>query len=185
MTLEHYEPENLKLWTMPDHYAGEVWPGYYVFLGQHRDSDILTQSNFACGLKAIGGENGDTVTVVREGHWAVGWIEWIAIHQDDGKALKIADEIAGALEDYPIVDESDFSEREFEAVHEYWAGWRGDPDNPDISHRISEIKRWNEQHAGPQWASARVPILAARHSLFVLSERYPDFEQWINEIGRE
>ena len=176
-----YEPENLKRWTLPEHYSGEQWPEYYVFLGQHRDSDLLTQSNFDCGLKAIGGES-DTVHIVREGHWAVGWIEWIAIHESDAAALKEADEIMAALEDYPVVDEMDFSEREFEAVLEYWDGWR---DSPDYRHRVDEIKAYNDRHNGPQWASYRVPVIAARHDLSTISERYPDFAQWIDDRGRE
>src|SRR6266436_1054881 len=65
-----YEPEHLKLWTMPDCYFGEVWPAYYsAGVGQSRDSDALERSNFACMLKAVGGES-DTVQVVRESHWA-------------------------------------------------------------------------------------------------------------------
>lgn len=115
-----YEPKHLKLWTMPQHYAGEVWPGYYVFLSQHRDSDSLTRSNFDCGLEAIGGES-ETVQVVREGHWAVGWVEWIAIHQDDEKALQIADEIKERLEDYPVVNEDHWSELEWNEAQDYWA----------------------------------------------------------------
>lgn len=115
-----FEPENLKLWTHPDSYAGEVWPCYYVFLSQHRDSDCLTRSNFIRGLELIGGES-ETVQVVREGHWAVGWVEWIAIHQDDEAALKIADEIAAALQDYPVADESHFSEMEWNEAQDYWA----------------------------------------------------------------
>lgn len=114
-----YEPRNLNRWTLPDHYFGEVWPEYYVFLSQHRDSDSLTRSNFDCGLKAIGGES-DTVTVVREGHWAVGWVEWIAIHESDEKALRIADDIATALLDYPVIDESHWSELEWTEASEYW-----------------------------------------------------------------
>jgi hypothetical protein len=115
-----YQPQHLKLWTMPQHYAGEVWPGYYVFLSQHRDSDSLTRSNFVCGLGALGGES-ETVQVVREGHWAVGWVEWIAIHQDDEKALQIADEISGRLEDYPVVNEDHLSELEWNEAQDYWA----------------------------------------------------------------
>lgn len=112
-------PKHLKLWTMPDNYMGEVWPGYYVFLGQHRDSDSLTRSNFICGLKEIGGET-ETVQVVRERHWAVGWVEWIAIHQDDEKALEIADHIMDGLEDYPVVNEDHWSDLEWTEAHDYW-----------------------------------------------------------------
>lgn len=115
-----YQPQHLKLWTRPDHYAGEVWPGYYVFLSQHRDSDSLTRSNFLCGLEAIGGES-ETVQVVREGHWAVGWVEWIAIHQDDERALEAADEVARRLEGYPVVNEDHWGQMEWEEAQDYWA----------------------------------------------------------------
>ena len=56
-----------------------------------RDSDCLKQSNFAVMLRELGGES-ETVIVVRESHWAVGWVEWIAIHELDAAALQIADE---------------------------------------------------------------------------------------------
>ena len=114
-----YEPENLKRWTLPDCYAGAHWPEYFVFLGQHRDSDSVDRSNFTCALGVLGGES-DTVQVIREGHWAVGWIEWIAIHESDDKALREADEIAGALEDYPVVCEDHLSDLEYDEACEYW-----------------------------------------------------------------
>ncbi|WMT78832.1 hypothetical protein [Bradyrhizobium sp. Ash2021] len=91
------QPKHLRRWTMPANYFGAVWPAYYSSgVGQSRDSDALERSNFECMLKALGGET-ETVVVVRELHWAVGWVEWIAIHQDDEKALKIADDITGKL----------------------------------------------------------------------------------------
>lgn len=115
-----YEPTHLKLWSHPDNYIGAVWPATYgAGVGQSRDSDALERSNFACMLNALGGES-DTVTVVHEGHWAVGWVEWIAIDQEDDKALAIADQIMAGLEDYPVVDESDWSEREQEDANETW-----------------------------------------------------------------
>lgn len=117
---EDFTPELLKLWTMPSHYAGEVWPGYYSSgVGQSRDSDALERSNFICMLKAIGGET-DTVRVVREGHWAVGWVEWIAIHQDDIFALRAADDIQRALEDYPVINGDHWSELEQDDANETW-----------------------------------------------------------------
>lgn len=107
----------LTRWKMPEHYAGEVWPEYFVFLGQHRDSDALTRSNFTCALRAIGGE----AQVVRERHWAVGWVEWIAIHQDDTETLARASAIAERLADYPVLDEDHFSELEYSEACDYWA----------------------------------------------------------------
>ncbi len=117
MTL--YKPEHLQPWTVPDSWYGQPWHGYYVFLSQHRDSDALTRSNFECCLKEIGGES-ETVIVVRERHWAVGWIEWIAIHESDEQALMAAEEIVCALSDYPVLDESHFSELEWNEACEQW-----------------------------------------------------------------
>jgi len=50
----------------------------------------------------------------------VGWVEWIAIHQDDETALRKADEIKGALADYPVVNEDDWSELEWNEAADYW-----------------------------------------------------------------
>lgn len=126
--------EHLKRWTLPSCYFGAQWPEYYVFLGKTRDSDVLTRANFDAGLKAIGGEQTDPekedprdegcalalVKVVRENHWAVGWVEWIAIHESATDALTIADKIAGSLEDYPVVDENLWSEYEYDEANETW-----------------------------------------------------------------
>jgi hypothetical protein len=111
---------NLKMWTRPDCYAGAEWPDYYsAGVGQSRDSDALERSNFACMLRALGGESW-TVVVVSESHWAVGWVEWIAIHKADHAALTIADEIMGRLADYPIVNEEHYSELEWNEAADYW-----------------------------------------------------------------
>lgn len=119
-----YAPEHLKKWTMPNHYAGATWPNHYsAGVGQSRDSDCLEESNFASMLKKLGGES-DIVTVVRESHWLVGWVEWIAIEADgteeSDKALRIADECKVRLKDYPVLDDDDLSEREMEAANQTW-----------------------------------------------------------------
>ena len=114
-----YKPENLRAYTRPQHYAGPDYYSYYSFLGQSRDSGALERSNFTRGLELIGGES-ETVLVIRDSHWAVGWVETIYIHESDEKALRAADEIKGALADYPVVDESHYSELEWTEVCEAW-----------------------------------------------------------------
>jgi len=119
-----YTAENLERWTRPDDWAAWVdhWAyssECFVFIGRHRDSDILTEANFRVALEALGGES-DTVEIIREGHWAVGWVEWIAIHESDSKALRAADEIVAALEAYPVLDDMALSDAEAEAAAEYW-----------------------------------------------------------------
>jgi hypothetical protein len=82
-----YLPKHLQKWARPNNFFGEEWLDYYSSgVGESRDSDCLEQSNFDCMLKEIGGES-DTVIVVEENHWAVGWIRWIAIHESDDIAL--------------------------------------------------------------------------------------------------
>lgn len=124
-----YTPEHLKRWTLPPYYVGAEWPEYYRFLGRNRDSDIHTNSNFDAGLKAIGGErtiegpDGEdlqTVLRVSENHWACGWVEWIAIHESDSEALRLADEVMERLEDYPLLDEEDVSQREEDEAERIW-----------------------------------------------------------------
>src|SRR5688500_351957 len=93
-------------------YYGER-EGWLKFMGQHRDSDCLARSNFRSALKTIGGE-GDTVAIERYSHWAVGWTEVILIAPTDTATIARAEAILAALEDYPVVDEDDWSMLEFE-----------------------------------------------------------------------
>ena len=137
-----YKPKNLLAWQMPHCYSGASWPDYYRSgCGQSRDSNPLERANFDAMLKALGGEQYHKtktvqqrrvlttdeepsplplVMVVRETHWAVGWVEWIAIHKSAAKALQIADQIQARLENYPVVDEALFSEYETQEADETW-----------------------------------------------------------------
>ena len=116
-----YQPERLERWKMPECYFGAEWPEYYSSgVGRSRDSDCLEESNFHAMLAALGGES-DTVRVVRESHWAVGWVEWIAIHESDEQSLRTADRLRQKLDDYPILNEDDFSEREYEECRRVWS----------------------------------------------------------------
>jgi hypothetical protein len=138
-SVEVYEPENLKRWTMPEYYFGEMWPLYYSSgVGQSRDSDALERSNFRCMLELLGGET-ETVVVVRENHWAVGWVEWIAIHQDDSAALREADKAKARLDTYPVLDDEDFSQTETDEANETWANCY------DASERIEYIREHRSQ----------------------------------------
>ncbi len=136
----------LKRWTRPECYVGKDWPNWYVGLGRHRGSDCLTSVNFDVFLEEIrkasdGGnvlEPGmrkeysvgegfidaseliNTVYVVHESHWAVGWVEWIAIHETDLGALTKAAELLLRLDDYPALDEDRWALREEDEINNYW-----------------------------------------------------------------
>lgn len=90
---------------------------------QTRDSGPTEQSNFAAALAILGGES-DTVEVHRFGHWGPGWFEIILIHPSrsaDGEAIE------ARLENYPLLDEDDASQREWDDYVETWTScsvWR-------------------------------------------------------------
>ena len=103
----------MQKWSRTENYIGEMYFDYYVLLSHHRDSGLVEESNFWCALKALNGES-KTVKIVRAKHWLCGWIEFIIIHESDIKSIDKGFEIEKALENYPILDEDDFYERESE-----------------------------------------------------------------------
>lgn len=124
-----YTPENLHRWTLPRHYVGAQWEGYFVApVSRNRDSDILTESNFDQQWEALRAHLADVPNadesspqIVREGHFLCGWIEWIAIHESNESALRVADNLAARLERYPVLNEEDWSAREEEEAQRVWA----------------------------------------------------------------
>jgi hypothetical protein len=119
-------PYTLKPYEKPSNYAGETWEGWLVFLGRHRDSDLLTNHNFDTALKQLQAvpqhivEGELSVTAVQENHWAVGWVEWIAVHPTNAAAVSLANELAEHLDDYPILDEDGYSMLECEETCKAW-----------------------------------------------------------------
>lgn len=126
---------NLIQWTRPDSYMGATWEDWYsTGVGRSRESDALERANFdamRAELEALpeheidlgecGPDNGGLgLQVVREAHWAVGWVEWIAIHKTNTRALELADKIMGALVDYPVIDEQLWSQYEDEDCAQTW-----------------------------------------------------------------
>lgn len=137
----------MNLWTRPQYYIGASWPATYVFLQQHRDSDSVTRSNFACGLAALEAlpafeSPDDELTsrfVVRESHCLVGWCEWIAIHADDAEGIKAAEAMESKIESYPILDENHHSELENDEAQSVWKDCYND------SERVAYIRRHRSQ----------------------------------------
>lgn len=111
----------VKPWTLPPSYAGAHWDGFHSSgFGQSRDSDALERSNFRCAWTAISKASPEA-QVVREGHWAVGWVEWIAIPSSDAAGIACAEKLCEECRDYPVLDEDDFSNEEEKEAQEVWA----------------------------------------------------------------
>jgi len=88
-----------------------------VPVSRTRDSGSLDESNFEAALSMLNGES-DTCEVHRFGHWGPGWFEIILVHPDREEEV---DEIEGLLETYPILDDEDYSQRQYDEISEAWA----------------------------------------------------------------
>lgn len=94
--------------------------------GRNRDSRCLEESNFHAALAMLGGESepvsdddNGPVQIHRFGHWACGWFEIILVKPGTPQAA-MAEVIEAKLENYPVLDDDDYSSREFEAAEETW-----------------------------------------------------------------
>ena len=126
--MSEFIPETLDLWEHPSHYFGAEWEGWYVFLSRNRDSSIMGTMNFDVAFEQLKKvfnselsiDGMESVQIIRESHWAVGWIEWIAIHSSDIEALKEADKINKELESYPCLNDDKLSELELIEAQRVW-----------------------------------------------------------------
>ena len=129
----------LKPYTRPTCYAGKTWEGWLVGLGRHRESALLTHVNFEVFWEQVLQASDSEISIlepnmgwdgtameispvylVRESHCLVGWVEWIAIHPSDTSAVAKAQELMELLNQYPVLDEDRWSEREMLSIEEYW-----------------------------------------------------------------
>lgn len=125
-------------------YSGEDKGDAVIVVGRNRDSGILDESNFESALKMLGGES-KTVKIGHFGHWACGWFELILVDPKDKKALLKAFEIKQSLEDYPVLDESDYSERESEEYFDYAKGASKQLAEGLSKHFIPDVKPTNRK----------------------------------------
>lgn len=91
---------------------------WFALLSKTRDSDPLTVSNFECALDLLGRES-KNIQVRSFNHWGCGWIETIFV-KPNTKEAEIAESIEAALSDYPVLNDEDFSNREWQHKSDYW-----------------------------------------------------------------
>jgi hypothetical protein len=126
-----------------------------IFYTHNRDSGLLDQSNAAVihdeMTKFFGGEDPDVV-FESHSHWAVGHVDGFSVRVfKDGRiteAFRKYYELEQQTDAYPILDESDYSNREYEATLENItnAAWRlrNEVDLPDGWD--GEVYSWLSDH---------------------------------------
>lgn len=92
-----------------------------------RDSDELRESNWEVQLDRLNqvGTQEEDFVILRASHWLVGWIDRLLV-RPDSDCVAVCEEIEAKLEDYPILDHEDFSQREEESYLSAWANGAGD-----------------------------------------------------------
>jgi len=141
-----------------------------IIYTHHRDSGLLDQSNASVIRKAMmpftEGNNPDVV-FESHNHWAVGFIDGFSIRVFKRgritKAFRKYHDLAQQMDDYPILDETDYSNREFDATAENiedaaWRlkkefdlpkGWVGDVHCWLSDNECSEIENVDDQGGYP------------------------------------
>lgn len=94
-----------------------------IIYTHHRDSGLLDQSNAAAVAAKLepftDGDDPDAVPE-RHRHWACGWIDGFSIRVfrsgEITDAFRTYHELSRRLDDYPVLDETDYSNRQYEAT---------------------------------------------------------------------
>lgn len=112
-----------QMWVRPDNYVGKNWNGWAVIVGRHRDSDLLSNHNYESIMEVLhcSAIDDDAWQVISVNHWAVGWIESIAVKVDNEYAACMAAQIFQQLQSYPIWDEDGYLQAEEQAVADLWS----------------------------------------------------------------
>lgn len=146
--------QHFKSFAWHDRHEVESPESWAIVYTHNRDSGLLDQSN-ADAIKERMAAFGEDVREESHGHWACGWVDGLAIrvYGPNGQITKAFEEwcaIEEELENYPVLDEEDYCEREYDATMEnlgeaLWQVWnrvRGEHygDMPDDL--AGDVYRW-------------------------------------------
>lgn len=111
-----FDTQGLALESRPRSESRSTWLVCPVSITRDTDEGSLAYSNWIAFGKALDeiDPHGKDHEDHRFGHWGPGWFE-ILIVRPGSECAKAAEEMADALESYPVLDEMDWSRREFEA----------------------------------------------------------------------
>ena len=153
-----------------------------VIYTHNRDSRLLDQSNahaIATALKPFTEGDNPNVVIESHNHWAVGHVDGFSIrvfdqHGDITQAFRTYHELTERMEDYPILDEADYSNREFEATLENiknaaWSlknefdlqeGWESEVYSWLSNNRSGEIENRDDHGGYPSKEALRLACVA-------------------------
>ena len=117
-TYEAKEVARLTGWNLWQWAHDREWSGVGIGpVGQHRDSDSLSKSNFQVILNDLRTRFGNDVDDASYGLFAFGWIAEITYNVGNADLVAAVQEWREKLENYPVADEDHFYELEWEDNH--------------------------------------------------------------------
>jgi hypothetical protein len=152
-----------------------------IFYTHNRDSGLLAQSNaagIAKALKPFADADEPDVVFESHNHWAVGHVDGFSIlvyrNGQITAAFRAYHELTEQLADYPILDEEDYSRREYEATLENigqaaWSlkqefnlpsDWESDVYSWLSDNRDSAIENRDDQGGWPEEADLKAALAA-------------------------
>jgi hypothetical protein len=150
-----------------------------------RDAGLLEESNHAAITQRLapftGGDDPDVVAE-QHSHWAVGYLEGFAVrvYGAGGSTTRAFEElcrIKQALAEYPVLNEADYSEREYQATLENYRSQMGDLRNRLPQGWAGDVYSWFSDHGHDRYTqnvddrggwAPREQIVAALHDLGML-----------------
>ena len=106
------------------HNRPEDCDSWFIFYTHNRDSSLCDESNAAAIAKELEvPEYENDLEVESHNHWACGWIDGYSVRVYDAQGnitpvFRKVCELATRLADYPLLDEEDHSQREYDATLE-------------------------------------------------------------------
>lgn len=126
----------------------------FLYHYEHRDSDLLAQSNAKVIRDTLGDYDDTTVQWQHFSHWAVGWIDAVAIKiRDEAGEFTAAFidmyNLLERLDDYPVLDEDDYSQRQWKEAGDYWRKYCDHADRVAICKELGISARYARYTKNP------------------------------------
>ena len=153
-----------------------------IIYTHNRDSGLLDQSNasvIATAMEPFALADDPHVVFEAHSHWAVGHVDGFSIRVFDAngeitEAFRTYHELAEQISEYPLLDESDYSERELEATLENVAdaawrlkrqfdlpeGWESEVYSWLSDHRPGEVENRDDQGGFPSEEALKMAFRA-------------------------
>lgn len=179
----------LEKWYKAENYIGDDHSDSYIVVGKSRDSDLLDQVNFDSALEELESfENshikGDHHFVIRNNHWAVGWIEYILITpcEDCDESFDelcdwVDDNISQTICESGILDEDKFSEKEFEKFSD------------DVQEWIHEWVQYQDHRIEDKWQCSdvygRVEELVSDYGMNLEHIKEEDIDNCVEKVFKD